>query len=310
MAESRVNSAFGHRKAWRRILGALFFLTVFGFVAAVLGAYWFGGQVAAPVNAPVAPPAVDLVYENVHFPSESGSTIAGWLFPAANAKATVLLLHGVRSNRWGMVNRVQFLHDAGYAVLAIDFQAHGESPGKHITFGFLESRDARAATEWLHTRMPGKAVGVIGASLGGAAAVLSDPPLTVDAVILEMVYPTITDAVNNRMRASVGSIGPCFSWVLLAQLQPRIGIGVGELCPIEHIASLGCPVFVMGGSADTYTLPSETKDMFEAAREPKELWLVDGAPHRDLCADGGAEYQRRVLTFFSRYLIAKTEDVR
>ena len=39
--------------------------------------------------------------------------------------------------------------------------------------------------------------------------------------------------------------------------------------------------------------------MFAAAREPKELWLIDGAQHQDLHAYAGEEYETRVLRFFS-----------
>lgn len=59
-------------------------------------------------------------------------------------------------------------------MLLFDFQAHGESPGDHITFGFLESRDARAALDFVHRELPGQLVAALGISLGGAAAVLAD----------------------------------------------------------------------------------------------------------------------------------------
>jgi len=52
---------------------------------------------------------------------------------------TIVLMHGVRANRLSMVRRAEMLHRAGYSVLLFDFQAHGESPGSHITMGYLES---------------------------------------------------------------------------------------------------------------------------------------------------------------------------
>ena len=44
-------------------------------------------------------------------------------------------------------------------VLLFDFQAHGESTGEHITFGYLE-RDAQAAIDFLR-RAPDEKVGVL-----------------------------------------------------------------------------------------------------------------------------------------------------
>jgi hypothetical protein len=43
----------------------------------------------------------------------------------------------------------------------------------------------------------------------------------------------------------------------------------------------------------------ESKEIFAAAAEPKELWIVEGAKHTDLHAESKVEYEQRVLSFFS-----------
>jgi alpha/beta superfamily hydrolase len=90
-----------------------------------------------------------------------------------------------------MVGRARFLHRAGYSVLLIDFEATGETKGDHITFGWKESRDALAATNFIRQIDPTTRVAIIGSSLGGVAALLATPPLKVDALVLEEVYPTL-----------------------------------------------------------------------------------------------------------------------
>jgi len=87
-------------------------------------------------------------------------------------QGAIVLMHGVWSNRRTMVQRARVLHEHGFAVLLFDFQAEGESPGKHITFGHLEGLDAAAAVAFARQRLPGERVGAIGVSLGGAAALL------------------------------------------------------------------------------------------------------------------------------------------
>ena len=81
------------------------------------------------------------------------------------------------------------------SVLLFDFRAHGESTGDRITFGALESVDARAALDFLRTELPAERIGAIGVSLGGAAALLGREPLPVDALVLEAVYPAIDVAI-------------------------------------------------------------------------------------------------------------------
>ena len=46
-----------------------------------------------------------------------------------------------------MLSQAAMLHRHGYGLLLFDFRAHGESEGERITFGHLESLDARAAVE-------------------------------------------------------------------------------------------------------------------------------------------------------------------
>jgi len=206
-------------------------------------------------------------------------------------------MHGVRANRLSMVERARMFLGAGYSVLLFDFQAHGESPGKHITFGFLESLDAQAALDLVHKEFPGQPVMAVGTSLGGAAAILADPPLDLDALVLESVYPTVEQATENRMRIYLGPLGPPLAPLLLVQLKPRLGIDPSALRPIDRIGGVRCPVFVLSGLADEHTTPAETRALFARAPEPRQLWMVPGAAHVDLYGFAPEEYRRRVLAF-------------
>ena len=192
-----------------------------------------------------------------------------------------------------MLPRARFLHRAGYSVLLFDLQAHGESTGDRITFGIKEGLDVASALDVLRQKAPGERVGVIAVSLGGAAALLGPHPLNVDALVLESVFPTIVQATRNR----VGSLG---TTLLLWQLRPRLGLSPSDLRPIDHIRDVRAPIFVISGDADRHTTPADTRAMFEAANEPKTLWLVPGAAHEDLYAVAGQEYERQILGFFRR----------
>jgi fermentation-respiration switch protein FrsA (DUF1100 family) len=211
----------------------------------------------------------------------------------------VLLLPGVRANRLSMVDRARFLRAAGYSVLLIDFQATGESPGDAVTFGWREREDVRAAVAYLRAQCAPEPVALIGTSLGGAAALLATPPLQVDALVLEAVYPTLAEATRNRVELRLGRLGRPLAPLLLMQLGPRLGVTAAQLRPIDHVGAVRAPVFVVAGAVDRHTTPAETRRLFAAAPEPKSLWLVDGAAHVDLHRHAGREYERRVLAFLA-----------
>ncbi len=126
-----------------------------------------------------------------NFSKRFGGQCPRLVVPTQNRSGAVLLLPGIRANRLSMVDRARFLSRAGYSVLLIDFQATGETKGDHITFGWKESRDVLAAVNFIRQIDPTARVAIVGSSLGGVAALLATPPLKVDALILEEVYPTI-----------------------------------------------------------------------------------------------------------------------
>lgn len=211
-------------------------------------------------------------------------------------------MHGVRANRLSMLDRARFLAHAEYAVLLFDFQAHGESAGAHITFGYLESMDAQAAVRFLRANAPDEKIGVIGVSLGGAAALLASPPLDVNAVALEMVYPTINQAISNRLTMRLGSWASYLAPLFALQFRPRLGINAAALRPIDHIGKMSSPKLIIAGTEDQHTTIEESRLLFDAAAEPKELWEVSGAKHVDLYSVAKKEYEQRVAEFFEKHL--------
>lgn len=128
------------------------------------------------------------------------------------------------------------------------------------------------------------------------------PPLNVDAMVLESVYSSIESAVQNRVTVKLGALAALPTKILLMQLKPRMGISVANLRPLDCLPKIGCPVLIMSGADDRHTTAEETHAMFEAANEPKEFWMVEGAGHEDLYDFSPAAYRTRLLSFFKRHL--------
>ena len=133
-----------------------------------------------------------------------------------------------------MVERMRFLNREGFATFAIDFQAHGMSQGRFITLGARESFDARAAVQWLRERLPGEKIGVIAISLGGAAALIGDEPMRVEALALESVYPDIFRATRNRFRFFLGPLGEPFTRAALLCGEIALGVKPESMRPARR----------------------------------------------------------------------------
>lgn len=121
-------------------------------------------------------------------------------------------------------------------------------------------------------------------------------------MVLEQVYPTIDQAISNRLTMRLGGWASSLTPLLSVQLKPRLGIGAEILRPIDHIGRISAPKLLIAGSADQHTTLAESRRMFEAANEPKELWVVSGAKHVDLYPVSKTDYEQHILSFFEKYL--------
>ena len=284
---------------------ATLFLTalVTAIVLAVAGLFAAGSILSAPSRRVVGEAPAWLEAETVHFASHSGAQIAAWYAAPEPRRPIIVLSHGVRGARNLIADRARFLREAGFGVLLYDAQAHGESTGNRITFGFLESRDARAAVDFARTRNPASSIGFVGPSLAGASALLGAEPLPIDAMVLEAVYPRLGRAVENRIAMRLGSIlAEPLAALLLAQVEMRLGFDPYALNPIDRIADVCGPVLIIAGAQDRHTSLEESKALFDAAPEPKDLWVLGGAAHQSFHRFATREYEERVLAFFERTL--------
>lgn len=261
------------------------------------------GRIAtSPANRSIGKPPSDLSIETISFIDEKQKKVRGWAIEGSVNHGAVLLLHGIKSDRRSMIGRARMLADSGYSVLLIDLQAHGESIGKRITFGYREADSVVAAIKYIHSRWPKKRLAIIGTSLGGAAAIFAAERKRADAYILEAVYSTLTDATENRIKMRFGNLGVIFSPLLLWQTQLQLGFNAQDLSTIEKINQIDVPIMIIAGEKDKRTTLKNSKSLFSKAKHPKAIWIIPGAKHQDFLNFSKSEYQKHVGKFLEQHL--------
>jgi pimeloyl-ACP methyl ester carboxylesterase len=241
----------------------------------------------------------------VELKSSDGVRIEGSFWPGRRSDGpAVLLLHGINSSRASFTRHALWLNGLGYAVLAIDFRGHGGSASVPRTFGLYEARDAAAGLAFLRAGQPNRKVGVIGTSLGGAAALLGDDgPLHVQAMVLQAVYPDLRRAIRNRITRVAGRPVAWLGEPLLSlQSWPRYGVPPSRIAPIDGLSRFHGPVLIIGGTADSNTKLDDTQRFYQAARGPKQLWLLQGVGHAASGSIFTPEYRQRVQALFASSL--------
>jgi fermentation-respiration switch protein FrsA (DUF1100 family) len=293
-----------------RVLAALSALTVVPLAVA-----WFITRFMLHPKARVEDHALDdfsLEAEPVSFESRDGTPLAGWFIQAPASvrrpAPAVALSHGWARSRAELLPHADMLHRAGFAVLMFDYRFRGESGGTKVTMGVLEQDDLRGALDYLAGRpeVDPAAIGVFGMSLGGVIAVLvaaTDPrvrALAVEAPFAEHGV-IMTRSLRHYFRLPSFPVAYIARWIL----ERRIGSPLAGTEPLRVIEAISPrPLLIIANELDTIIGHEETARLFEAAGEPKEFWLVRGAPHSRGWQTERAEYERRLVEFFRSALAA------
>jgi len=248
----------------------------------------------------VTPWELGITYEEVAFRAEDGLLLRGWWLPAPQAKRTVIALHGHRGARHHCVGIGAALWRREANVLLFDHRGRGSSEGDLMSLGYFETLDTLAAIEYSLARAPGVPLGLIGFSMGAAVAVMAAArDERVGAIVADSPFVSERELVRFLLRRQMGFLHPPVI-ALTERLLPYDPGGVEPLREVAKIAPRAC-LFVHGLHDETCD-PKDSVRLDEAAGEPKELWLLEGAGHCDAYFADREAYCERVGSFFEEHL--------
>jgi uncharacterized protein len=245
-------------------------------------------------------PAIEGLQE-INFKDATGLRLRGWWVPSKN-RAAVVLVHGFAGDRSQLTAELAMLARHGYGVLAFDTPGHGQSEGDTVTWGRLE-RSALVAAIDLAASQPGvdpQRLGGLGFSMGAATLIevaALDPRLKAIAVLGS--YTSMEDV----LKYDYGK------WGRLTQLPARAAMESGGVqfagpTPLDAIAKVAPrPVLIVQGDQDHDNPPELSRQLFEAAGEPKTWWLVPGAHHGDYAQIDGPGYEQKLVFLFDGALL-------
>jgi uncharacterized protein len=246
-----------------------------------------------------------MVYDDVDVTTPDGVRLVGWYIPTSNG-GVVLAQHGYKSQRGEMLNEAAMLHRHGYGVLITSFRAHDMSDGSLITFGRGEILDLEA---WLGfaRRQPGvdpRRVGIIGNSLGGTLAIeLAARDPAIRAVVANSAFSSLRDTLETSVRFFTGLPPFPFAPLISFWAEREAGIRVDDVDATKWIGRIGPrPVLLMQGGADVVISTTSGQRLYDAAREPRELWFDPKVGHAGFDTAQPEEYERRVVRFFDAAL--------
>ncbi len=294
----------------RKALNLLAFtLAVFVIAFGALGVYLARAQAHALVNPArstwITPPsAYGLTnVEEVRFTTGDAIEIAAWyLRPREDDGAAMIFVHGIGGNRGELLDVAALLYQQlGIGVLLIDLRNHGESGEAITTLGLNEVADVRAAVDFLLTRPevdPGH-IGLMGMSMGGGTVIRAAARIPeVSWVIAQSAYTSLTDNIEEGVRGLTGLPPFPFAPLVIAFGEAEAGLDITQVRPIDDVASIAPrPILFIHGEADGLVPPRNSRALYDAASEPKQLYLAPGVGHGGFMQVVGDAYRARVVEF-------------
>lgn len=243
-------------------------------------------------------------YRIENFQAADGTSLNAWFLPAQDkngdknggkAKATVLFLHGNAENISTHFRNVAWLPAAGYNVLAFDYRGYGASDGTPSLAGMQLDIDAAMRSLLAHKDVDPDRIVIFGQSLGGALAIHyaahSAYRGNIRAVVIDSAFFDYRLIVKEKLA------GFFLTWPF--QWLPWLTID-DDYSPANSVAAISpLPLLLIHGDRDVVVPPHHSRQLFEQAGEPKQLWIVPGANHTQSLND--ETVRNRLLEFLLRY---------
>jgi fermentation-respiration switch protein FrsA (DUF1100 family) len=220
--------------------------------------------------------------ESVTLQTDDGLRLGAWFVPpgAQATGDTMIVFNGNAGNRAHRSDIAARVAELGVAVLLFDYRGYGGNPGTPSEDGL--ARDARAAVAYLEGRagVDPRRIVFLGESLGAGVAVGLAVERRPRALILRSPFTSLADTAAYHYPFLP------VRWLLQDRYPSR-----------DRIAKASVPLLVITAARDSIVPSEQSRQLFDAAPEPKRLVVVDGVDHNDLELAVGARVIGAIAEF-------------
>ncbi|HTP03955.1 MAG TPA: alpha/beta hydrolase [Nitrospirota bacterium] len=239
--------------------------------------------------------------EDIYFKTSDGLTLNGWFFQAANAeaRATVLVLHGNAENLSTHVNSVLWLVRKGFNLFIFDYRGYGKSQGSPDIKGVHLDAEAALKTVLSLPQVDKEQIIVLGQSIGGAIAVYTVAHTPYKDRIAALVIESTFSSYRLIAREKLAQV--FITWPFQYPLSYLVSDAYSPIRWIREVSYV--PVLIIHGDQDPVVPMHHGQMLYEAARDPKEFWETTAPGHVTSFADAG------VRDKLVRYLTAQLQKM-
>lgn len=222
-------------------------------------------------------------------------------------RKTAILIHGYKDCAYSMMPIAYiYSHELGYNVLLPDLQYHGKSDGKAVTMGWKDRKDILLWAKLANTLFGNNTEIVVhGISMGGATTMMVSgeklPPY-IKCFVDDCGYTSVWDEFNYEIKEMFGLPTFPLMYSSSALCKMLYGWSFGEASALNQVAKCKLPMLFIHGSADDYVPTRMVYPLYKAKPQPKEIWIVKGAPHAKSFQLNQKAYINKVAQFTGKYI--------
>ncbi|HEY8801838.1 MAG TPA: alpha/beta fold hydrolase [Candidatus Dormibacteraeota bacterium] len=243
-------------------------------------------------------------YEEVDLITADGVSFGAWHFRQPGSPQTIIVSGGHKGQRQNSLGIAAALWRKGFNVILYSYRGMPGSDRAPITFGIKEVLELQAVIAFARKRISNARIGLLGYSMGAVVSLLGaagEPG--VQALVLDSPFSDLRSLMIENVRHTSKLPGSPFVWLAGLMLWLRTRSWISECSPRDVLSSLEPrPLFFIHGGADDITSVNHSRRLYDAYRGPREIWIVQGAPHTGSYFADRPLYVERVAGFFARHL--------
>ena len=218
-----------------------------------------------------------------------------------SVKATIILLHGIRSNKHQFDGVLELLLENGFNTVGLDSRAHGKSEGDFCSFGVNEKKDVASLIDYLSKTEYLNHFGVWGQSLGGAIGLQAmGYDNRIEFGIIESTFSDFKTVVNDYFDRYVGFSYLPFTNYLVNRTGEIAEFDPNDAKPVKYSSFIDQPILVVHGNQDKRINIKYGRANFEAIPSSKKTFIeIDSANHSNVWKVGGQQYFEKILRFLN-----------
>ncbi|MFV0379672.1 MAG: alpha/beta hydrolase [Anaerorhabdus sp.] len=217
---------------------------------------------------------------------------------------TVILIHGYLANGSTVGIPATYFYEQGFDIVAPDLRGHGESDGDYIGMGWDDRNDIIAWINLILEDSPNEKIILYGVSMGATTVMNTigeKLPQNVKLAIEDCGFTSPWDIFDYQMK-SLFSL-PTHPFMDSANTVTKIRAGYNlKNSALDQLPKSIIPTLFIHGDQDTFVPFFMFDDIYEAANNPKEKLIIEGAGHGQSYLKEPELYWSTVSSFIEKYL--------